>query len=434
MTDDWARWGALPHVVLADADADAVELALGGGVPAERQPVVATGEPGPVVLADAENTPLAVRPAAGARLEPLRSRALRRGEDADPGFRLPADEVRVRVGAWTRGVAGTVLAVVLDDVIGVGDLAAAAERARELHAAGAVLLCLVGQPRPAHADDVPGAGVVRAAQAAREAVGVPTLVVAVPFSATARLEALAWPQDLPPTLEEIARAYGATDVLDLTAEPGPDRLAYTEVLRAREAVLAEHFPHASAGELSGALATGFTPGAVVLFTGLSGSGKSTVAKAVAARVAETSRRKVTVLDGDEVRHMLSAGLGFDRESRSQNVRRVGYVASLVAGAGGIVFAAAIAPYEADRADVRQRASAVASFVLVHVSTPLEVCEARDRKHLYARARAGDVPEFTGISAPYEEPTDADLVIDTSRLDLGEAVEVVLATLRERGVE
>ncbi|MBT0994594.1 adenylyl-sulfate kinase [Cellulomonas sp. DKR-3] len=430
MSDDWSRWSALPHLVLADPDADAVELALGGALTVSQQPVVASSPLGAVVLLDEENTPLAVRSESHAPLEALRPRGVRGGEDADPRYRVPALEVRTRLGGRS------VLGVLLDDVAGTDELERIAARA-----AGAddvVLLCLVGTPRPSYATDVSGAGVVRAAVALADELtrtaGAATTTVAVPWAAEAGLDRLAWPGEKAPSLEDIARAYGATDVLDLSARPGAGRQEFAEAVRRRDAVLAESFPAASARELSGAATAGVGPGAVVLFTGLSGSGKSTVAKAVAQRLEVSSARRVVVLDGDEVRHMLSAGLGFDRESRSQNVRRIGYVASLVAGAGGIALAAAIAPYEADRADVRHRTEAAATFVLVHVATPLEVCEARDRKHLYARARAGEVPEFTGVSAPYEEPHDADLVIDTTELDLAAAVDAVLATLRKAGVE
>lgn len=430
MSDDWSRWSALPHLVLADPDADAVELALGGALAVSQQPVVASSPLGAVVLLDEENTPLAVRSESHAPLEALRPRGVRGGEDADPRYRVPALEVRTRLGA------ATVLGVLVDDVAGNDELGRVAARA-----AGAdhvLLLCLVGTPRPAYATDISGAGVVRAAVALADelerATGVPATTVAVPWAADARLDRLAWPGDKAPSLDDLARAYGATDVLDLSAQPGAGRQEFADAVRRRDEVLARSFPAASARELSGAATAGVGPGAVVLFTGLSGSGKSTVAKAVAQRLEVSSARRVVVLDGDEVRHMLSAGLGFDRESRSQNVRRIGYVASLVASAGGVALAAAIAPYEADRADVRHRTEAAATFVLVHVATPLEVCEARDRKHLYARARAGEVPEFTGVSAPYEEPQDADLVIDTTELDLAGAVDAVLATLRTAGVE
>ncbi len=166
-------------------------------------------------------------------------------------------------------------------------------------------------------------------------------------------------------------------------------------------------------------------GVVVLFTGLSGSGKSTVARALTDRLRGETTQRVTLLDGDEVRAMLSRGLGFSREDRELNVRRIGWVAALLSAHGGIALCAPIAPYESVRAEVREMALRSGRFVLVYVSTPLEVCEARDRKGLYAKARAGEIPEFTGISDPYEVPTDADLVIDTSEEPLDESVQRVV---------
>lgn len=154
-------------------------------------------------------------------------------------------------------------------------------------------------------------------------------------------------------------------------------------------------------------------GLVVLFTGLSGSGKSTLARGLRDRLVEGGS-DVTLLDGDVVRRLLSRGLGFSAEDRDLNVRRIGYVAAEVARHGGLAIAAPIAPYAATRNAVREMVEeAGGTYALVHVSTPLEVCEARDRKGLYASARRGEIPSFTGVSDPYEAPTDADLTIDTS---------------------
>jgi sulfate adenylyltransferase len=173
-------------------------------------------------------------------------------------------------------------------------------------------------------------------------------------------------------------------------------------------------------------------GVVVFFTGLSGSGKSTLARDLRDALLERGDRTVSLLDGDLVRRLLSAGLTFSREDRDLNIARIGYVATEVARHGGIAICAPIAPYAAARAGVRQMVSAVGDFVLVHVSTPLEVCEARDRKGLYAQARAGIIGSFTGISDPYEEPDDADLVIDTSAVSRHDAAAAVLAYLTRGG--
>ena len=172
-------------------------------------------------------------------------------------------------------------------------------------------------------------------------------------------------------------------------------------------------------------------GLTVFFTGLSGSGKSTIASGLHARLLERGRA-VTLLDGDVVRHHLSSELGFSREHRDLNIRRIGFVAAEVTRHGGIAVCAPIAPYDTARKDARRMVESHGGFVLVHVATPIEVCEARDRKGLYAKARAGLVKEFTGVSDPYEAPTDADVVIDTSTIDRDSAVDTLLAHLEKEG--
>lgn len=187
-----------------------------------------------------------------------------------------------------------------------------------------------------------------------------------------------------------------------------------------------------ARELGRVSGCGAGRGFTVLFTGLSGSGKSTIAKAVHAALLQTTDRPVTLLDGDVVRSMLSSELDFSRAHRDLNVRRIGYVAAEITRHGGIALCAPIAPYAPTRAAVRAMVEEFGGFLLVHVSTPLEVCEARDRKGLYAKARAGLLAEFTGVSDPYEDPTDADLTIDTAKTALDDAVEQVLAAATTRG--
>ncbi|MFC7326721.1 adenylyl-sulfate kinase [Marinactinospora rubrisoli] len=172
-------------------------------------------------------------------------------------------------------------------------------------------------------------------------------------------------------------------------------------------------------------------GLTLFFTGLSGSGKSTIARGVADAI-RRSGRTVTLLDGDVVRRMLSSGLTFSRSDRDLNVRRIGYVAAEIGRHGGVAVCAPIAPYAATRAEVRAMAEDTGDFFLVHVATPLEVCEARDRKGLYAKARLGEIPEFTGISDPYEAPGDADLVIDTTTATEAESVATVVEALRAGG--
>lgn len=168
--------------------------------------------------------------------------------------------------------------------------------------------------------------------------------------------------------------------------------------------------------------------ALIVFTGLSGSGKSTIARGLADALIERGGRTVTLLDGDVVRRLLSAGLTFSKDDRDLNIRRIGYVAAEITRHGGVAICAPIAPYAATRAEVRRMVNAAGDFVLVHVATPLEECERRDRKGLYAKARAGLIPEFTGISDPYEAPDDAEMTIDTSQLTPEAAVDRVLDLL------
>ena len=172
-------------------------------------------------------------------------------------------------------------------------------------------------------------------------------------------------------------------------------------------------------------------GLVIFFTGLPGAGKSTLAQVLAALL-ERGGRAVTLLDGDEVRRLLSSELGYSRAHRDLNVLRIGYVAAQVARHGGIAICAQIAPYAAARAQVRRQACEAGGFLLVHVSTPLEVCERRDPKGHYARARAGLLSGFTGVSDPYEPPEDADLAIDTQGCTPQEAAETIVARLRADG--
>ncbi len=171
-------------------------------------------------------------------------------------------------------------------------------------------------------------------------------------------------------------------------------------------------------------------GVVVWLTGLSGSGKSTVATALEARLVGEGRLAY-VLDGDNVRHGLCGDLGFSAADRYENIRRIGHVASLFAEAGVIVVTAFISPYRSDRERAR-RAAGDGRFVEVFLATPLPVCEARDPKGLYRRARRGEVQDFTGISAPYEEPDRPELRIGTHEASLEECVDRIVTYLRENG--
>jgi len=173
-------------------------------------------------------------------------------------------------------------------------------------------------------------------------------------------------------------------------------------------------------------------GFTVFFTGLSGAGKSTIAKAIMVKLLETGGRPVTLLDGDIVRKHLSSELGFTKDHRDINIRRIGFVASEITKNRGVAICAPIAPYDAVRKEVRDMIEPHGGFILVHVSTQLAVCEQRDPKGLYAKARAGIINQFTGISDPYEEPTDAEIVLDTTFLTPEECARKVFLHLEKAG--
>ena len=220
-------------------------------------------------------------------------------------------------------------------------------------------------------------------------------------------------------------------------EPGTERadLAMGELedlLDRGEEVPAWFTPPAVAAELRRARPPRTERGLVIFLTGLSGSGKSTIARGVRDALSERGDRSVSLLDGDLVRELLSAGLTFSRADRDLNIARIGFVATEVARHGGIAICAPIAPYAQARARVRGMVSEVGDFLLVHVATPVQVCEARDRKGLYAKARSGLIDNFTGVSDPYEEPTDAELTIDTSAMSRQQSVDAVLHLLTVGG--
>ncbi|WP_213452828.1 adenylyl-sulfate kinase [Rhizomonospora bruguierae] len=226
-----------------------------------------------------------------------------------------------------------------------------------------------------------------------------------------------WRDDIPPRNRKLAlRPEEIDDLLD-RGFPLPEW----------------HTPPAVAKELARARPPRRHRGFVLFFTGLSGSGKSTIARGVTDALRETGERTVTLLDGDVVRRELTAGLGFSRADRDTNVRRIGWVAAEIARHHGVAICCPIAPYAPARATARAMAEvAGAGFVLVHVATSLEVCELRDRKGLYAKARAGLLTGMTGVDDPYEEPTDAELTVDTTELSVEEAVRTVLTHLTETG--
>jgi sulfate adenylyltransferase len=167
-------------------------------------------------------------------------------------------------------------------------------------------------------------------------------------------------------------------------------------------------------------------GFTVFFTGLSGSGKSTIANVLLVKLLELGGRPVTLFEGDIVRKNLSSELGFSKVHRDLNIRRIGFVAREITKNGGI------APYDNTRKELRQSIGSAGGFILVHTSTPVNICERRDRKGLYAKARAGIIPTFTGVSDPYESPLDADVVIDTTNIMPQEAAQEILLYLEKKG--
>jgi sulfate adenylyltransferase len=358
-------------------------------------------ERGPVVLEDAEGTPVAVWNPESDHLSPVRpfSQGPLRGARATP------EQVHSRLAEI--GGAHDVLAVPLS-----GSVTTGAVKAIESQAAGRPILwmAVVGDGRTR---DLPPLALWRAVRALARESGVAVPLV-LPHAQQPDQE----------MIDQAALAYGASEVWTGDAaqaglsRPGSMHQVFEQ----------EWHRMASPGRY---------PGATIFFTGLSGSGKSTVAKALADRISEGDGefpgRVVSLLDGDEVRRMLSAGLGFSRADRDLNILRIGYVAAEITRHGGLAICAPIAPFDATRQRVRERVSAVGTFVLIHVNTPLAECERRDRKGLYAKARAGEIPEFTGISSPYEEPMDADLRLDTSVITLEESVDQVYALVQERGL-
>jgi sulfate adenylyltransferase len=412
--------GTAPRVVL-DADGlDRLELVLGGWLPSSALSAVAgIDRAREVVLCDAENTPLAAV-SAGPSVHDLpdvrRLGDLPRGSGPhwDPGVRLSAAEVRERIGPQARDV----VAIEVDTLPTLRDEAVAVGSAES----GDAIVVVVGVGRGrTPAAGVGWAGLTRAAWGTAQAIEA-----AHPGRRVVRL-VVPWPAERAPDLDRGGMTGFGPPVSvwrkGSPAIPGPDALLERE--------LAAHYPPASAREILRTRRPATDRGAVVFFTGLSGSGKSTIARALADELADEDGRRVTLLDGDEVRQHLSRGLGFDAASREINIDRIAWVAALVAEHGGIAVAAPIAPFAAGRANARALAEVHGAFLLVHVSTPLEVCEARDRKGLYARARAGEIPEFTGISSPYEIPDDADVTIDTTDTTVGEAVRRIREALEAR---
>ena len=395
MREEQRREESPAHVILDSAGVDLLELVRLGAQPSSTLHRYLT-DGATVLLCDEENTPLSeLSPTGVKHLRPLASGV---GLAWSQELRLPVASVAQH--------ADPTLALIAHLPPSSSELNALVTRANDL-GVKSLLLCALVSRTPAPDGEVQPSGLLRALTSAAEGLkhSLPACQITI--------LALPWPKgELNP--EDLARAYGATDVMT-----GAERYAADAPLG---------YPAGSAEEIQRARNSEWKKGAVVLFTGLSGSGKSTVAAALAELLRDEGARGVTLLDGDAMRRSISAGLGFDRASRNTNVQRLGVVATEAAQAGGIGIAAPIAPFAEGRALAREAADGL-PFLLVHINTPLEVCEQRDRKGLYAKARAGEIAEFTGISSPYEAPVDADLVIDASTVSAYDAAELVKERLK-----
>ena len=395
MREEQRREGNPAHVVLDSAGVDLLELVRLGAQPSSALHRYLTDDT-TVLLCDEENTPLSELSRAGLKhLRPLAT-----------GVGLAwSEELRQPVASVAQHARPT-LALIAHLPPSSAELDALVTRAKEV-GAKSLLLCALVSRSPAVDGEVQPSGLLRALASATQELkrSLPACQIT--------LLSIPYPKgEL--NLEDLARAYGATDLMT-----GAERYAADAPLG---------YPAGSAEEIRRARSSEWQKGAVVFFTGLSGSGKSTVAAALAELLRDEGARGVALLDGDVMRRSISAGLGFDRASRNTNVQRLGVAAAEVARAGGIGIAAPIAPFTEGRALAREAAAGL-PFLLVHINTPLEVCEQRDRKGLYAKARAGEISDFTGISSPYETPADADLVIDTSTVSAFDAAALVKERLK-----
>ena len=374
---DWAELAQLPSITAEAVDLDIVELAQRGLIAPRLRlthgVLAALGPATDIVVRDVEATPL-LRGELGAGVLTVQSLRPVAQDAPEAG---PAD-----------------LAVVVRGTPSVADLV----RVDALTTPRSAVLWLVLASRTRTGRDL----LADAAAWADERPSGRHRVARVPWPARRDRGAFEWPQL--PSSAELARLHGARHVVVVGDAAGTDQAQ-----------------HRHRG------------GTVVFFTGLSGSGKSTIARALHDALEQRTDREITLLDGDDVRRLLSAGLGFDAAGREANVRRVSWVAALLARHGGIAITALIAPFADGRQEARRMAERGADFLEVWVSTPLAECERRDRKGLYAQARAGAIGDFTGIDLPYEEPQDADLVVDTTTVGVDEAVELVIAELEAKAL-
>ena len=399
----------LPREILDDNEIDYLELCLRGYVPPASHPRMQPLQP--CELLDQEGT--AVARWDGVMLTGLRPLAAGVGPAWSPRLRRDAAEVsQSEMTTLLVPLAAPLSTAQLHHAANAALHAQADAGSAELPARRVRLLIAVLVSRLAPPRGVIGGGtLVDLAEEAKRVIEDASPLI------QCEILVLPWPRTDAPSLDALAQLLGATSVIPATDVGGGTSTEFPP--RATAALRAASNPEQHGG-------------AVILFTGLSGSGKSTISRAL-----DTALRDLhlhtELLDGDALRRRVSQHLGFDRASRIQNVMNIARVATEAAVGGAIAIAAPIAPFHDARSAAREIVAGKVPFIMIYISTPLEVCEARDRKGLYARARAGEIAEFTGISSPYEPPDDADLTIDASRLPIEESVDLILALLRERRV-
>ena len=399
----------LPREILDDNEIDYLELCLRGYVPPAAHPRMQPLQP--CELLDQEGT--AVARWDGVTLTGLRPLADGVGPAWSPHLRRGAADVsQSEMTTLLVPFAAPLSTEQLHHAASVALHAQADAGSPELPARRARLLIAVLVSRLAPTRGVIGGGtLVDLAEEAKRMIKDANPLL------ECEILVLPWPRTDAPSLEALAQQLGATSI---TPSTDVDDGTLTE------------FPPQATAALRAASNPEKHGGAVILFTGLSGSGKSTISRALANALRDFHLH-TELLDGDELRRRVSQHLGFDRASRVQNVMNIARVAAEAAAGGAIAIAAPIAPFHEARSAAREIVAGKVPFIMIYISTPLEVCEARDRKGLYARARTGEIAEFTGISSPYEPPDDADLTIDASRIPLEESVDLILALLRERKV-
>lgn len=384
-------------IVLSEPQLDRLELALSGYIPHRLLKLPAVGLEGNGLLLDAENTPVAeLRDGNVIARQPL-TRGYGAAWRAD--LRPSATEFAQRAG----GPVAALPVIAPPTSTQIEELVRVAAELRPSDPQ-AVFLVLASRSEGAGSRYRPNELI----NVTRELEG--QLRTTHPHVATSTV-VIPWPQDHSVQLAQIRLASATDIILPLEVSEQSDT----------------SYPPPSA-ELIAAASLGMQHrGAVVLFTGLSGSGKSTIAR-VLAEILSDRRAAVDLLDGDAVRRRVSPTLGFDRTARIENVKKIGELAVASASTGKIAIAAPIAPFDEARQAVRELVPSTTPFLLVYISTPLEVCESRDRKGLYARARTGEIKDFTGISSPFEVPRNADLTIDASLVSEEDAAMLILSRL------